>query len=85
MSKFKATSVDRNRKSSREPMKRGHGTKPEHCIAECPDVKHKPHSKGSSSCDSYDRSYVKSKYSMNSIDANVNDNEDDQAGDGSRS
>ena len=77
MSKFKATSVNRNKKSSREPMKCWNCNKPGHRMADCPDVNHKPRSKGSSSYDSNDRSYVKSKSSMNNINANVNDNKDE--------
>ena len=40
MSKFKATSVNRNKKPSREPMKCWNCGKPGHRMAECPDVKH---------------------------------------------
>ncbi len=77
MSKFKATSVNRNKKPSREPMKCWNCNKPGHRMAECLDVKQNPRSKGSSSYGSNDRSYVKSKSSMNNINANVNDNEDE--------
>ncbi len=77
MSKFKATSVNRNKKPLREPMKCWNCNKPGHRMAECPDVKHKPLSKVFSSYDLNDRCYVKSKSSMNSINANVNDNEDE--------
>jgi hypothetical protein len=77
MSKFKATSVNRNKKPSREPINCWNCNKPGHRMAECSDVKHKPRSKGFSFYDSNDRSYVKSKSSMNNIHANVNDNDNE--------
>jgi hypothetical protein len=45
-------------------------------MAKCPDVKHMPRSKGSSSYDSNDRFFVKIKSSIYNINANINDNED---------
>ncbi len=74
--KFKTASVNRNNEPLRKPMKCWHCNKPGHRLAECPDVKRRLRSKGSSSYDSNDRSFVKSKFLMNSINAHVHDNED---------
>ncbi len=77
MNKLKVSSVSCNGTSSREPMKRGHGTKPGHRMAECLDGKFEPRSKGSTLHHSNDRSYVKSKSSIKNIYANVNNDEDE--------